>query len=58
MQFLGNRNELEVHDLTREDPRCQISKIKPEHKVWFSSLPEAHRAGFDNCNWCIGDSKR
>jgi hypothetical protein len=55
-RYLGNNNTNEVHDLTKENANCQIPEIKPEHKEWFSSLSNAHGAGYDNCAWCLGDS--
>jgi len=56
--LLGNKNTMEVHNLHNEKEQCQIEEIKPDHKVSLSSLEEAHRRGFDNCAWCIGNSKR
>lgn len=58
MRFLGNKNTKEVHDLNNEKEQCQVEEIKPEHKVEFTSVAEAHSKGFDNCYWCIGNSKR
>ena len=57
-RYLGNKNHKEVHDLYNKKQACQIDEIKPEHKVFFSSLSEAHAAGFDNCAHCIGQSLR
>ena len=58
-RYLGNKNEMEVHDLQYKQTACQIEKIKPEHKVWFTpdTLEEAHKKGYDNCHWCIGGSQ-
>jgi hypothetical protein len=56
--YLGNSNEKEVHNLDNEKDDCNIAQIKPGHRVRFSSLPEAHRQGYDNCSHCIGGSKR
>ena len=58
-QFLGNMNTKEVHDLDNETDNCQIDEIidagndKP-----FHSLEAAHKAGYDNCHYCVGRSKR
>ncbi len=57
-QYLGNSNKKEVHDLDNEQTNCQIPEIKPEHRVPFGSLAEAHQAGYDNCHYCIGGSTR
>lgn len=58
MRYLGNTNTMEVHDTWNEQPNCQLSEIKEEHKQWFSTLDAARQAGFDNCHWCLGGSKR
>ncbi len=57
-RYLGNKNHMEVHDLQNEYPLCQIPEIKPEHKVYFDSLDEARREGYDSCSYCIGASSR
>jgi hypothetical protein len=58
-RYLGNKSEMEVHDLQNKQTDCQIGEIKPEHTVWFTpdTLDEAHRRKYDNCAWCIGGSK-
>ena len=56
--YLGNKNNKEVHDLSNEKPQCQIAKIRSEHKKKYASLNSAHLDGYDNCGHCIGDSKR
>ena len=58
MRLLGNKNEMEVHNLDNEKGSCNINEIKSEHKVNLTSLSEAHAKGFDNCAHCIGNSKR
>lgn len=57
-RYLGNKHTKEVHDTLNEKEQCQLSEIKSDHKKWFSTLAEAHNEGFDNCAWCIGNSKR
>ena len=58
-RFLGNRNTLEVHDTDQERGLCQLGEIKPEHRKWYDSLAEAKRdRNYDNCYWCLGDSRR
>lgn len=61
-RYLGNKdpNNMEVHDLHDERRGCRIAEIKQEHRMIFypDTLDEAHRKGFDNCAWCIGNSTR
>ena len=57
-RFLGNKNTMEVHDTFNEKKQCQLNEIKPDHKKELASLSQAHSEGFDNCDWCIGNSKR
>jgi len=62
-RFVGNRNKMEVHDLDKEQTesnRCQIDEIIiADHAMIFEpdTLAEAHRQGFDNCEFCLGRSK-
>ncbi len=56
--YLGNTNTKEVHDLGNQQFNCHINQIKPEHQRLFASPAAAHGAGFDNCHWCLGNSKR
>ncbi len=49
----------EVHDLDKETKNCQINEIiAAGHAKPYNSLTDAHRDGYDNCHWCIGDSTR
>lgn len=60
-QYLANTNpsKKEVHDLDNEKPQCQIDEIiKDGHDKPYNSLEAAHRDGYDNGAYCIGDSKR
>lgn len=57
-RYLGNRKTTEVHDLHNEKSRCQISKIKTEHRRPFSTLRAALDAGYDRCAHCLGGSTR
>lgn len=58
-RYLGNVNTTEVHDLDNEKSLCQIDEIiKAGHDQPFQSLEAAHRAGYNNCHWCIGGSTR
>lgn len=61
-RFLGNVNKKEVHDLDQEDTSasgCQINEIiAAGHDRPFNSLPDARRAGYDNCAKCLGGSRR
>lgn len=63
-RFVGNTNTTEVHDLDNEKTgtsECQINEIiSAGHVVTFNpdTLEQAHQIGYDNCNYCIGGSKR
>lgn len=58
-RYLGNVNEMEVHDLDNETAQCQIDEIiAAKHDRPYNSLITARSAGFDNCHWCIGGSTR
>jgi len=57
-QFLGNKNTKEVHNTSNEKEQCQLEEIKEDHKEWFDYLSTAHNNDYDNCAWCIGNSKR
>ncbi len=59
IQYLGDSSlgYLEVHDLLVATETCEIADIvQAGHAVRFDpdTLEEAHRAGYDNCAWCIG----
>lgn len=52
--FVGNRNTRELHR-----KKCPwIHKMSSYNKIPFGDIRQAHRRGFDNCAYCIGDSKR
>ena len=55
-RYLGNKRSKEVHDTYNETSNCQLNEIV--EKEYFSTLYEAHNNGYDNCHWCIGNSKR
>lgn len=62
-RFLGNSSasKMEVHDLHNEIKNCQIDEIlKANHAVEFDpdTLDQAHKEGYDNCAYCIGESIR
>lgn len=58
-QYLANKNEMEVHDLDNEKVNCQIDEIiAAGNDVPYTSLSDAHRDGYDNGAYCIGDSER
>lgn len=60
-RYLANASpsKKEVHDLDNEKSQCQIDEIiQAGHDRPFQSLESAHNAGYDNCAWCIGNSKR
>lgn len=58
-QYCGNKNSKEVHDLDNEKPSCQIDEIiEAANDRPFKTLTAAHNAGYDNCAYCLGGSKR
>ena len=63
-RFLGNTNKKEVHDLNKEDTSqngCQIEEIvSSNHATTFDpdTLEQAKKEGYDNCDKCLGNSKR
>jgi len=57
-RYLGNSNTMEVHDTQNQKVGCKLDQINAQHQRWFDTHAEAQRAGFDNCAWCLGNSKR
>ena len=58
-RYLGNTNRMEVHDLDNENTNCQIDEIiRARNEVPFTTLSSARASGYDNCHWCIGNSRR
>ena len=61
-RYLGNINNMEVHDLDQEDARangCQIDEIiAAGNDRPYTSLAAAHAVGYDNCAKCLGGSTR
>lgn len=54
-RFLGNIENTIVHDLDHEHDRCHLDGIiHSGREVPINRLWEAHQAGFNNCQWCIG----
>lgn len=50
---------MEVHDLDNEKSQCQIDEIiRAGHDRPFTTLAAAHDAGYDNCAYCLGGSRR
>jgi hypothetical protein len=58
-RYCGNKSKKEVHDLDNEKTNCQIDEIiDAGNDRPFNALADAHAAGFDNCHWCLGSSRR
>lgn len=67
-KYVGNKNSKEVHDLDNMTSQCQVEKIiKASNAIFFDTgclasddkaLELIHAEGYDNCHYCIGDSKR
>lgn len=60
VHYLGNSSpsKKEVHDLHNQKTACQISEIVAPVGFVPDTLDEAHQCGYDNCEHCIGNSKR
>jgi hypothetical protein len=56
-RYLGNSGERELHDVQNEKPRCQLSAIRPDHRIFFQSTQQAEQAGYDYCAYCFGKDK-
>jgi hypothetical protein len=54
--FMANKNRasMEVH----KADCVWAKKIFPEHRVPYFFLDDAHAEGYDNCYYCLGNSKR
>lgn len=57
-RFLGNRNTKEVHDTYKPNNNCQLGEIKDRVTFYPDTLEQAHREGYDNCDYCLGNSQR
>ena len=60
VDYLGDNNKKQVHNLLNEQENCQVSEIMIVHKRHFipdTSL-QANSEGFDSCIWCIGNSQK
>lgn len=52
--YIGNRNTREVHKAD-----CQwVGRMSKANMKGFRTLEHAHSVGYDNCAYCLGDSKR
>ncbi|HEX8319166.1 MAG TPA: hypothetical protein VF632_12280 [Longimicrobium sp.] len=60
-RYLANKSpsKKEVHDLDNEQTNCQINEIiTAKNDKPYDSQKAANDAGYDNCAYCIGNSKR
>lgn len=53
MQYLGNLNTMELHDLSNLQPSCRIGLMKDEHKTYFETIESALKCGYNGCRWCL-----
>lgn len=56
-RFLGNSHNREVHDQQNAKKNCQINEIAIDRRVFFETLEDAIKAGYDCCAYCFGRSK-
>jgi len=52
-RLLGNSNSRELHDLNNEKKNCFISKIRPDHRIYYRTIDQAQKAGYDFCAQCF-----
>ena len=52
--FIANSNTGELH----RQGCSWISQMNPVHRVGYHSAEHAHRNGYDNCAFCLGNSQR
>lgn len=58
-RYLANTSKTEVHDLDNEQTNCQIDEIiRAGNDKPYTSQKTANDAGYDNCAYCIGSSKK
>lgn len=60
-RYLANTSpsKEEVHDLDNEKTNCQIDEIiNAGNDKAYTSQKSANDDGYDNCAYCIGNSKR
>jgi hypothetical protein len=62
-RFLGNTHTLEVHDTQNESTNCELDEILITHRRWYPTLAAAkadlnYGRPYDNCAWCLGNSRR
>lgn len=59
-RYIGNASpsKMEVHDLYKQQTNCQIAEIKNKVTFFPDTLEQAHKEGYDNCDYCIGKSTR
>lgn len=60
-RYLANTSpsKREVHDLDAETTQCQIDEIiRAGHDKPYHSLEAARRDGYDDCAYCLPNSKR
>ncbi|GGX79725.1 hypothetical protein GCM10007160_03890 [Litchfieldella qijiaojingensis] len=56
-RYLGNSSTRELHDLHNEQPGCQIGRMRPDHRVYFTSEKQAQALGYDFCAYCYGPER-
>ncbi len=57
-RFLGDSISKVVHDLEKEKLQCKIDEIVRSGKEQpFKSLKDANLEGFNNCQFCLNNSK-
>ena len=56
-RYLGNSHARELHDLQNTKKNCRINQISADHRVFFKTMEDSIRAGYDYCAYCFGKEK-
>ena len=54
MPFIGDSDRMIVHNAWLETRQCKLNEIDAKNRELFSSLKDAHKQGYENCQCCIG----
>ena len=59
VDYLGDNNKKQVHDLLNQKDDCQVDDIMMVHKRHFipDTFMQANLEGYASCIWCIDTSK-
>lgn len=58
MLFIGDSDRMVVHNLSLETRQCKLNEINVQNRDLFSSLQDAHRQGYESCQYCLGNKNK